>query len=152
MGDMKHRKQRIAWSVAWGVLAVLLCVLWVRSYRWINQSQYKISNTWAFVLVSERGAAMIATMRTNSPIVSSFYTEELRNEDQHLPKRSQWGLLLSDPKYEVRVPHWFLVLLSATLATGPWIRRLKWQFSLRGLLITTTMIALALGLIVWASK
>ena len=26
------RKLRIAWSVAWGVVAVLLCVLWVRSY------------------------------------------------------------------------------------------------------------------------
>ena len=29
---MRFRKLRIAWSVAWGVLAVLLCVLWVRSY------------------------------------------------------------------------------------------------------------------------
>ena len=31
---MKYRKLRIAWSVAWGVVAVLLCVLWVRSYWW----------------------------------------------------------------------------------------------------------------------
>src|SRR5262245_51700856 len=29
---MKYRNLRIAWSVAWGLLAVLLCVLWVRSY------------------------------------------------------------------------------------------------------------------------
>jgi hypothetical protein len=29
---MKHRKLRIAWSVAWGVIAVLLVALWVRSY------------------------------------------------------------------------------------------------------------------------
>src|SRR5690349_16362953 len=29
---MKYRKRRIAWSVVWGLLAVLLCVLWVRSY------------------------------------------------------------------------------------------------------------------------
>ena len=29
---MKYRKLRIAWSVAWGIVAVLLCVLWVRSY------------------------------------------------------------------------------------------------------------------------
>src|SRR5262245_51891917 len=34
---MKHRKLRIAWSVAWGLLAVLLCVLWVRSYWWYDQ-------------------------------------------------------------------------------------------------------------------
>jgi hypothetical protein len=30
---MKHRKLRIAWSVAWGLAAVLLVALWVRSYR-----------------------------------------------------------------------------------------------------------------------
>ena len=29
---MKYRKLRIAWSVAWGAVAVLLGVLWVRSY------------------------------------------------------------------------------------------------------------------------
>src|SRR5690349_20828765 len=29
---MKHCKLRIAWSVAWGIAIVLLCVLWVRSY------------------------------------------------------------------------------------------------------------------------
>jgi hypothetical protein len=33
---MKHRKLRIAWSVAWGVVAVLSCVLWVRSYWWFD--------------------------------------------------------------------------------------------------------------------
>src|SRR5436190_20522291 len=29
---MKFRKLRIAWSVWWGVVAVLLCVVWVHSY------------------------------------------------------------------------------------------------------------------------
>jgi hypothetical protein len=29
---MKYRKLRIAWSVGWGVLAVAVCVLWVKSY------------------------------------------------------------------------------------------------------------------------
>src|SRR5262245_56414702 len=32
LNRMKYRKLRIAWSVAWGLLAVLVCVLWVRSY------------------------------------------------------------------------------------------------------------------------
>jgi len=32
---MKYRKLRIAWSVAWGVVCLLLVALWVRSYsRW----------------------------------------------------------------------------------------------------------------------
>ena len=31
-GGMKFRKLRITWSMTWGVLALLLIVLWVRSY------------------------------------------------------------------------------------------------------------------------
>ena len=31
---MRFRKLRIAWSVVWGLAAVLLIVLWVRSYWW----------------------------------------------------------------------------------------------------------------------
>jgi hypothetical protein len=31
---MKYRKLRIAWSVGWGVLCLLLVALWVRSYWW----------------------------------------------------------------------------------------------------------------------
>ena len=33
---VKFRKLRIAWSVGWGLVAVLLCVLWVRSYWWVE--------------------------------------------------------------------------------------------------------------------
>jgi hypothetical protein len=29
---MKYRKLRIAWSVAWGIVAALFVVLWVLSY------------------------------------------------------------------------------------------------------------------------
>src|SRR5689334_2821902 len=34
---MKYRKVRIAWSAAWGVAAVLLVVLWVRSYYVVDR-------------------------------------------------------------------------------------------------------------------
>src|SRR6478672_5380281 len=30
---MKYRKVRIAWSAVWGAMAVLVVVLWVRSYQ-----------------------------------------------------------------------------------------------------------------------
>jgi hypothetical protein len=33
---MRFRKLRIAWSVVWGVVAMLLIVLWVRSYWWMD--------------------------------------------------------------------------------------------------------------------
>jgi hypothetical protein len=41
---MNYRKLRIAWSVGWGVLTVLLIALWVRSYRWQDQVFHKVSH------------------------------------------------------------------------------------------------------------
>jgi hypothetical protein len=46
------------------------------------------------------------------------------------------------------LPHWFVALLFAALAALPWIRP---TFSLRTLLIATTLIAVLLGLVAWAS-
>ena len=45
-------------------------------------------------------------------------------------------------------PHWFPALLSVVLATIPWFSR-SFRFSLRTLLIATTLVAVVLGLIVW---
>ena len=47
------------------------------------------------------------------------------------------------------MPHWFLVLVVATLSALPWFR---WRFSLRTLLIVTTLIAVALGAIGYAVR
>src|ERR1700712_4224431 len=38
---MKYRKLRIAWSVGFGSVAVLLIVLWVRSYSWHDTIIYE---------------------------------------------------------------------------------------------------------------
>src|SRR5690348_17214413 len=60
---MKHRKLRIAWSVAWGVVAVLMVPLWVRSY-WIEDIVHwhlympnlaQASYEYEFACVSESG-------------------------------------------------------------------------------------------------
>jgi hypothetical protein len=42
-------------------------------------------------------------------------------------------------------PHWAFVLIFGALAAAPWI---KWRFSLRTLLIATTLVAVVLGAIV----
>jgi hypothetical protein len=44
------------------------------------------------------------------------------------------------------VPHWFLVLLGMMTAAAAW-RHEKWRFSLRTLLIATTLLAVALGIL-----
>jgi hypothetical protein len=47
------------------------------------------------------------------------------------------------------IPFWFLAPLSGAGAVLPWIR---WRFSLRILLIATTLIAVVLGPIVYAIR
>ena len=43
----------------------------------------------------------------------------------------------------------FLLPIAALVTVVPWMRRLRTHFSLRTLLITMTLIAVVLGLIVW---
>jgi len=47
------------------------------------------------------------------------------------------------------IPDWLLVLGGAVFAVAPWLR---WRFSLRTLLITTTLIAVLLGFAVYAAR
>jgi hypothetical protein len=53
--------------------------------------------------------------------------------------------------YDIIVPHGLGAMVFAMLATAPWIRWSS-RFSLRTLLIATTLVALVLGLIVWAAR
>jgi hypothetical protein len=56
--------------------------------------------------------------------------------------------LFVNPAPELRIAHWFPVLIIVALVVIPWIQRRK-RFSLRSLLIATTLIAIALGVVVW---
>jgi hypothetical protein len=47
----------------------------------------------------------------------------------------------------IYIPYWIPILLTITLAIIPWLR---WKFSLRTLLIATTLIAVLLG--AWAAQ
>jgi hypothetical protein len=57
------------------------------------------------------------------------------------------GLYLSPTKddFVLRLPYWILIVTTVAVATIPWI---KWRFSLRTLLIATTLVAVVLWLAV----
>ena len=156
MGDeerqLKYRKLRTAWSVAWGVVSVLLCVLWVRSIWRVDYVRVPIGTSWVVVLSSLPG-----TCEVN--IYENMFGDTV---DSEWSSRSavQWWSGVNRIHLESRffgtfhywkgttwVPHWFLTLLTALTATVLWLPR---RFSLRTLLIATTLIAVVLGLIVWA--
>jgi hypothetical protein len=117
---MKYRKLPIAWTVAWWILAVLLVVLWVRSYS----LSYKSQEGQRFISLNGWLAIM-----DNSEYASAGDT------DNGIP-----------------IPYWLLTLPIIVIAINslrPWRDGLR-RFSLRTLLIATTLVAVMLGLIVYA--
>ena len=67
--------------------------------------------------------------------------------DQWL-KHTWGGFYIDIDNAGIVAPYWFLVSVFATVGTLPWIHHLKWRYSLRTLLIGTTLVAVVLGLIV----
>src|ERR1700749_4721008 len=54
--SVRFRKLQIAWSVAWGVVAVLLVALWVRSY-WCDDTLFLMTrDDKTFAIASDRDA------------------------------------------------------------------------------------------------
>jgi hypothetical protein len=148
---MKHRKLRIAWSVAWGLLAVLLCVLWVRSI-WYSDFIYKSSATEVFGFVV--GPGMLKLERAEGQnLVKAFGPSGWHWKTSYTsPRRSdlfrtllQW---FNFQRHLITIPFWFLLLLFAALARLPWKKR----FSLHTLLVTTTLVASVLGMAAWAAR
>jgi hypothetical protein len=64
-----------------------------------------------------------------------------------IPKNLFPGFFVSSRA--VVVPHWFFVVAVATVAAVPWFR---WRFSICTLLIAMTLVAVVLGVVVWAAK
>lgn len=50
------------------------------------------------------------------------------------------------------VPHYLIAIMVAAFAVLPWTGSIRWRFSIRSLLILTTIVAIVLGLIVWAMR
>ncbi len=125
------RYLRIAFSATCGIACVLLIVLWVRSYWWMDSTGY---------LTSVQGKLFVQEyLIINSPTGSAF-----RGPCGITSLPTGWGFVPIDGG--VTLPIWSLVVPMAILAAVPWIR---WRFSLRTLLIATTLVAVVLGLIVW---
>ncbi len=145
---MNYRKLRIAWSVFWGVVAVLLVVLWVRSYWQSDSLSHYNSPINGITSGSERGVVYLS----QTPDIAHKTTPrwEWRNYeiDYSIPQPFPFEFNLLPAS--IAAPHWFVALLLSIVGAVPWLP-LK-RFSLRTLLIAMTLVALVLGLIVWVSS
>jgi hypothetical protein len=78
---MKHRKLRIAWSVVWGVVAVLLVVLWVRSNAGIKEVECQLFKVAFFDVGSVQLALCSESGRLDIPAVILDFVSELASAD-----------------------------------------------------------------------
>ena len=150
---MKYRKLRIAWSVAWGVVAVSLIVLWVRSYWCGTVLRYSDSQGIAFCSGSIQTVYVV-------DVPPSLEAKWILETDPEPPLDLIFVRSFLVIAYEVQsppnppvivFPHWLPTLLVATLSAAPWFPWSK-RFTLRTLLIATTLVALLLGWAVWAGS
>jgi hypothetical protein len=132
---------------------VLLVVLWVRSYQHREslyghfpiQGYLQITSNYGGLAFIVNGEHWKQEWRVkSSPAVP-------RNELNpvwmfNLRQHARYGFW-----WDVSAPYWFLLPLTTALTVAPWIRWTK-RFSLRTLLIATTLVGLVLGLVVWASS
>jgi hypothetical protein len=56
---------------------------------------------------------------------------------------------ITTSSWTVEFPYWMAVLGTGSAAAAPWFR---YRFTLRTLLIATTLVALVLGLLVWTAR
>jgi hypothetical protein len=149
---MRFFKLRIAWSMCWGVFAVLLIALWVRSNRRIDQVIFPVTQSTYIGLGSVPNAFMVGLTNVRPPETwgSGPADEWLSNlDDEDLP----WSAARKFRTLEgqgIMMPYWFPVLISGTLVVIPWLPWSK-RFGLRTLLIITTLVAVVLGIAAYFS-
>jgi hypothetical protein len=145
---------RFAWSVGCGIVCLLLIAMWVRSYYFHDYGEFDYASR-AIILDSARGETAIGTY----PLPVRFPTNWrswVTDEMDWLPGTGfvrpatvlGFALITIERHTWLFMPYWFHTMLFVAFGAGPWIRR---QFSLRTLLIATTLVAVVLGIIVAAT-
>jgi hypothetical protein len=159
---VKHRKLRIVWSVGWGLVGVLLIAIWAHGYFCWDMFFVR-SGPGGFQFTSAYGRLICIRYWHYTPDYVGLKTFTYRPEWMDgWPKinwrgQSAWEWSPgwwsgTDKKYAnssiFSAPIWFPTLLAALFTASPQ-NRLRPRYSLRTLLIATTLVAVGLGLIVW---
>jgi hypothetical protein len=154
------RYLRIAFTAACGFACILLSALWIRSYWRSDICAVAVSNS-SFVGV---GSSLGVFKACHADFPPGFFGGRWQFQSSPIVNRRDFQIRPS-PRYRgalgfgiardptmlmLHVPHWFCIGVIGALATLPWIKSLR-RFSLRTVLIVTTIVAAILGLIVAAA-
>jgi hypothetical protein len=126
----------------------LLIALWVRSYSWTDQLSGPLFQLGILQVSSIRGG-LVAQVNPHRPGYQWNVDHYYRNRPWVARLPFRFGGEFRRIPNGLTMPHWFLVLVVGSVAAilwTPWSRR----FSLRTLLIATTLVAIVLGLMIVA--
>jgi hypothetical protein len=146
---MRFRKLRIAWSVVCGIACVLLIVLWVRSY-WCDELCYWTNKNGTHTTIgANMGVVYFSRNKLGNGATASNWT--YKNFTSHRLLWNHWSFWDGwNTRVDVGLPYWSFVLPTIVLGYFPWLP-LK-RFSVRTLLIATTLVAVVLGFAVYAIR
>jgi hypothetical protein len=125
------RYLRIAWSVGFCILSLLLIALWVQSYSSVYQVYIRpgFISAQGYIYISGSGITLTA---------SDLFWNSVHRVDGLLKVTSHGS--------GISIPDGCLLLFAGAFTAMPW---LPYRFSLRTLLIATTLVAAVLGLVVY---
>jgi hypothetical protein len=190
------RRARIAVSVFFGVLTLVTCVLWVRSYWKADQLHFPLAGGSSCVVASKSGRVVIVSYQSGKhqweagryaypvndnrsfPVgdvcqyEAAFGFGTLKQPRFALPpppapslpsvtlpvfaalhRAANRGIARTLPGAGVLVPYWSVVTpVAAVVGVLCFKRPQHWHFSLRAMLIATTLVAVVLGLGMWLAK
>ena len=152
------RRVRIAVSIFFGLLIVALCVLWMRSYFQREGIHIYVSNFGEIDTGSTsgriRGMVVNDYSDSTNPSEFSYWSRPARQESPTsrpvVRKEGSWHFRRHEVGFEYIVPFWFPVLLISILVALAWLLPFPTNFSLRTMLIATTLVAVVLGVAAWA--
>lgn len=162
------RRLRIVWTALFGTFCVLLILLWARSYYrfdWFgpgitlipSPSGQELHPKSGFVFESAGGALAVwyvGNLRDSTwyawHVGSSSPEPQLRVTGDDGESASDGFRAKTHPNGSIKgaAPHWCLAFLCAVLLTSVWVR----HFSVRTMLIATTLIAVVQCLVMFASR
>jgi hypothetical protein len=154
---LRFRRTRIGVSVFLGVMTVALCLLWVRSLQ-KNEIYSRISSTGRLITIgANSGSVYIYSMKRGFTIPSAdpyrtgmdWQSHDWRYSAVEASKASWLPTINSDSDINISLPLWLLIALFSGSSWQLWHRA---GYSLRTMLIATTLVAIALGLGVWLAS
>lgn len=149
---------QIAVSVFFGVLTLALCVLWVRSYTWYDFDFINLTASTDAHISSYQGSVAVAFVPSGfttgnfngswqgGNVKASLLPWTKLSSNQNGRNSQRW---LPIPEDSFAVPYWLLTASCIAVVVAPWTAT---RFSLRSILIATTLVAVVLGLGVWLSR